>query len=115
MNNIIIIVILILLFITSDTVAIPTFFPIDNNYTRKNNTIENEQTLKALLYLDKIQFETKNLRAYQINKIYNMNHKKNNSRRQLAELSGLGRFITADDMVVCASRTEVSWGYDMIT
>ena len=78
LNNIIIIVILILLFITSDTVAIPTFFPIDINYARKNNTIENEQTLKALLYLDKIQFETKNVRAYQINKIYNMNHKKNN-------------------------------------
>ena len=78
MNNIIILITFILLFITSGTVTISTFSSSDSNYTVKDNTIENEQTLKKLSYYNDIQLETKNLCPCKITKIYNINFKKKN-------------------------------------
>ncbi len=80
MNHIIIIVTLILLFITSETIAIPTFFPNDINYARKYNTYRNEQTPKELLNFDYIQFELKNLHNYKICKIDNIDFNNNIQR-----------------------------------
>ena len=72
MKNIIIIVILILLFITSNTFAIPTLFSNENNDIRKHNLYGNEQSFKGLLNIDYIQFESKYLCNYKTVKINNV-------------------------------------------